>query len=241
MDSTSSIYSKIIEEENNEMDVKSTLSLILKQIAEIKCTMQKNSDESSKNFTLINEQISSITLTFEKIGNIEKTQNDLCDRMEILESRYDKLDQLSKNNSLIIHGIKKQTQPLEHTIKNLLNEGLNVNIQPSEITKCIKLNTKSNISPILIQFNNRAVIDAVFKAKTKYLNKLKQLNDGILFINEDLTAYRRMLLNEAKIVKKSNNFKFLWTRNGNIMMRKDIGNPVIFIKSKDDLKKITSS
>lgn len=219
--------------------IKLSLSRILIEIADMKQTMHKNSVETNTNFTRIDEQITNFVKVFDKIVNFEIIQNQLVDKISNLETRLDELDQKNKNNNLVIHGLKNTAKQMDSSIIKLFNDGLNVNIPPQEIVKCILLNPKSTVSPVLIKFNNRNIIDEILNAKRKNLNKLKELNNGNIFINEDLTEHRRKLMNEARILRKAGKFKFLWTRNGDIMTRRDVGEPVVFVKSMDDLNKIS--
>lgn len=220
-------------------DIKSALNRILCEITEIKSNINKNSEDTNKNFTLISEQMKSISAVFEKIELIEKSQQILADRIAVLEKRFDDLEQQKRQNSIIVHGLQTQTEPIITTMQQFFMKSFDLDTLEGQIDKCIKLNSQSKVSPILIKFNNRDIINQLFKLRSKNANKMKAVNNGrSVFINEDLTSFRRNLLNEAKTAKKLKNYKFLWIRNGSIMLRKDNGDPVVFINSKDDIRKI---
>ena len=55
---------------------------------------------------------------------------------------------------------------------------------------------------------------------------------------KNLTAYRKMLLNEAVKAKKLLNFKFIWTSQGRIRLRKDSESRIINVNLLSNLSKI---
>jgi len=60
-------------------------------------------------------------------------------------------------------------------------------------------------------------------------------------LKENLTSYRKFLFGEAKNLKSSLDFKFLWTWMGHIFMRKSEISSVFKISSDHDLTKIPNS
>lgn len=62
-----------------------------------------------------------------------------------------------------------------------------------------------------------------------------------IYINESLSYSRRQLFNAARELKKEKKFKFLWVRNGRILLRAEEGAKAIVITTMDqiaDLRKI---
>ena len=45
--------------------------------------------------------------------------------------------------------------------------------------------------------------------------------DSKLFINESLTAISRAIFNKVKEFKRQHEFKFIWTRQGKILLKKN--------------------
>lgn len=60
-----------------------------------------------------------------------------------------------------------------------------------------------------------------------------------IFINEHLTKESKELLWKAKKIKTEKNFKFLWIKNGNILLRKTENSEVIKINAEEDLEKLS--
>ena len=59
-----------------------------------------------------------------------------------------------------------------------------------------------------------------------------------LFVNENLTDYRKNLFWSTKRAAKANNFKYFWTANGKLL-KKDDNAPVIAIQNKSDVDNLT--
>ena len=56
-----------------------------------------------------------------------------------------------------------------------------------------------------------------------------------LFINENLTGYRKMLFSKAKKLQKKHGYKFLWTNQCQILIRKKTYTDVLNINHYEDL------
>ena len=90
--------------------------------------------------------------------------------------------------------------------------------------------------PILIIFKNRLSRENIFSKK---LN-LHKLNDqyGKLFLNENLPQNLKALFGKANERRKIKGYKFIWTKEGTILVRKAENTPVIAIKKLSDIDKI---
>ena len=100
-------------------------------------------------------------------------------------------------------------------------------------------------SPIIVRFSNRDKRNELF-AKRRTLkssvNSTSTDNQNTMSINftlrENLTKYRKMLFNEAKKFKLSMKYQFLWTWQGQIMIRKTERSKIWKISSLRDLANI---
>eukprot|EP00794_Sanderia_malayensis_P016317 gene16317-17960_t len=96
---------------------------------------------------------------------------------------------------------------------------------------------------VITKFRSRKICDLFFKKEVKnQIKKLKAINLGFtessdqrLFINESLTQRNKNLLRLTKIKKRELEFKFVWTRNGNIFIKKNESSPVKKINFISDL------
>ena len=86
--------------------------------------------------------------------------------------------------------------------------------------------------------------DKVF-AQRKLLKEVKvnQLGlglrgDGNIFVNENLLAATKDLLYKANRTRKEKGYRFLWTSNGKVLVKKSAETLAIVINSEADLDKI---
>jgi hypothetical protein len=96
---------------------------------------------------------------------------------------------------------------------------------------------------IIIHFNNEAARDAFLRAGRSRRDLLAE-DVGIegdkqrIFISEHLTPFKKKLFRDARALRKSKGYRFIWIRHGTIYMRKDSDGAVVVISSQADLNKI---
>ncbi len=73
---------------------------------------------------------------------------------------------------------------------------------------------------------------------TSCQNPTINVSTGKVFINESLTSRNKNLLRVAKIKKRELDYKFVWSRNGAIYMRRNENAPVKKIEFLDNLEKL---
>lgn len=94
--------------------------------------------------------------------------------------------------------------------------------------------------PILVKLKTNKVRDEVFRKK-KLLKNVNTVDLGIskkrerLYINENLCDNTKAILREANSLRKLRGWKYLWTNNGVVLLRKNEEGKVVSIKCKADL------
>ena len=89
---------------------------------------------------------------------------------------------------------------------------------------------------IVVQFKHRNTRNRIYQNK-KHIRSQVQNGNGI-FINENLCRETKGLFRQANFLKKEKNWKFIWTSNGRILMRKDENSRVMFIRNYNSLNLI---
>lgn len=124
------------------------------------------------------------------------------------------------------------------------NNNVKININNS-VTSCVdtendNFTVKSN-NVLFVKFMSRDTKDKVLHAYRS--NKVELTSHLIvtdsktrIFLNECLSQYNRSLFVAAKVVKKDLKYRYVWYRNGVIMMRKNDGDATRKIKSLEDLE-----
>ena len=73
----------------------------------------------------------------------------------------------------------------------------------------------------------------ILAAKKKPENKHYKYSESNIFVNEHLTPTKKYWFSIAKQKKLELKYKYLWTRNGKILIRKDDDTEVIIIDSEE--------
>lgn len=109
-------------------------------------------------------------------------------------------------------------------------------VQPVNHGKATSNNT------IVVKFRSRLLRNNIinsfrneFKKEGLFLDNNKK---NRIFINEHLSSNRRRLLFKTKLFAKANNYKYVWTRNGTIFLRKGDGTKKISVDCLTDFASI---
>lgn len=156
----------------------------------------------------------------------------------------DELEQYTRNKNIQIDGIPpKKDEDLRNIVIDI-GKKIEIEINKSDIDAIHRIPTRSTKmpEPIVVQFMSRQMRESmVQKGKEK---KICTNDIGIqgetkqVYINEHLTRKKKHILFEARRLKYEKQYKYLWTRNGKIFIRKEDNSGVINLNTIDDLKKI---
>ncbi len=234
-----------------EEKISSGLNVINERLAEI----EKSQSFLSNQYDTFRSQVGYLLNENTKI----KTENEsLVIRIRNLEQQgllrskaIDDLEQYGRRSMIEIGGIpRNEKENCEQIVLNLASK-LDVNLKENDIDACHRISNKSDAA-IIVKFSSRKLSAKMLSKETK--SKCKKLcttdlgfpaqnqeqegdaaGSGKIFLNESLTLRRKNLLRLAKIKKKDLDFKFLWTQNGIILMRKREKSGIKKINSEDDL------
>ena len=155
-----------------------------------------------------------------------------------LELTIDDLEQYSRRNCLILHGVNSHSYPNPHlfyddflnSVLGKINQQLNLNLDSTyiDIAHPLQRSKKGNTS-IIIKFLRRSDRHSVFQKKRLFANT------G-LSITESLTKRRLDLLVEARSLLGQEN---VWTYNGSIFT--NINSKREKINSQEDMYHIVST
>ena len=106
------------------------------------------------------------------------------------------------------------------------------------VVRAHRLKAVGNKTPgIIVRFTNRDIRNQIFYKKRNLVGVRNFGIDGMtnLFINENLTPRKRKLFSMVYKKKSSLKYQFIWTKNGNIFVRKNISGESIKISSEADI------
>ena len=176
-----------------------------------------------------------------------KEQSTALENKQIKDTeKLDAVEQYGRRQNLEIKGVPIVYGEDTNKIVVEVAKSLNVDISTDDISTSHRLpvstksekNDDSTSTPIIVRFVSRDVRNKIY-ANRKLTRQLDMKKFGIkgttkLFINENLTLLRKRLFWKTKQKVKEAGYKYIWTSNGNIFVRKvDEANPIAVNSEKD--------
>ena len=179
----------------------------------------------------------------EKINDSLSAQNKiLCEQMKVGNKEINNVNQYLRVDNNEVVGLPT-TGENEHDEDLLLDcvNAMNLDREPLEkkdIDICHQIPTrrKDQKRIVICKFMLRKSKIAVLSAKKNQRNL--QYRGSLIFINEHLSPNNRKLFNMASQLKHELNFKFLWTKNGSVFLRKHDGLEVIEVNDEEVISQL---
>lgn len=213
----------------------------------------------------INEKLASLMALKETVESIEKSQqliaaqyddilkqvNQHDNKIADLHKRLERVEHLERKQDLqsAVHDLEWRSRKLNleiHGIAQTVNEDLlcklnelatRLEIPPlneSEITDIHRLPSRADRVPgIIIRFARQSTRELWLEQK----KKLRGVKPNV-YIQENMTKRNRELLSAAKEWRKRAEYKYVWHKNGSVLVRKTDGERAVVIRCEDDLIKI---
>lgn len=146
-----------------------------------------------------------------EIKSIEKRISTIETKTESLFNSLDDLDQRSRRNCVVIHGLSESTnEDTTESVKAFLNNQLKIEVHSFAISNAERINSANRVEnrprPIIVRFNDHRDIIKIWKTK-------RTLKGSKFLITESLTPGRLNIFNRAKDLFGMKN---VWTMNGQI-------------------------
>ena len=168
---------------------------------------------------------------------LKQTVLELKNLLENTEKNLNNLEQYSRRECIEINGIPCTHEESTDEIVVALAKQVGVHITTKDISVSHRLKnlTKSKQpSTIIAKFISRKIRNQIFENRFK----LKKANPGkMIFINESLTRTNRKIFNMCRNFKKDNNWKYVWTKQGQTYLKKSDSDNTLKIESICDLSK----
>lgn len=174
----------------------------------------------------------------------------------MLNNKIEELQRQIKSTYIEIRNLplNKHTGKEElNKITNNLFKNIDVGIENSDVKQIYHVNNKNDKSTVVVELATIELKNNILQAVKKFnrihpSNKLNtshlciECDPAPIYVTESLTSYGRKLFFLARNIAKDLNYKYYWTRNGKIYLRKTEGDPFIEIKNEvqlEELKKRT--
>lgn len=169
-------------------------------------------------------------------------------RVKALEDESLKQQQWVRMQNVEITGIPEGKDEITSELVLKVTKHIGINIVPSDLEFAHRVQPRraesaSRARSVIVRLRERIVKDQIIAAARKHrAMTAKDLGIGSesskIFVNEHLTKESKMLLNSCKQKAKEVNYKYIWTKNCRIYVRRNDTSPAIPINSSSDLLKI---
>lgn len=239
-------------EENDALDgLNSKIDLLLKKTGDLGTSLE-NCHASIKTLT---EKVDGVIAKVEdltgRVVELEDAGSRMVSEVSFLKSALNTCEQriLTNGNSIEIHGIPLRVDEDLYSIVFEVGKALGVDIPEDRISSVFRLRPGPQFGDrrqppvIMLRLVNQRVKDKIISAKKQ--KKLTTRDIGCrenevhpIYINEALTPYSKKIYKICKDMKSDKKIKFLWVKNGTVLIRKNAGDNSISIRSFEQLKDI---
>ncbi|XP_026326853.1 uncharacterized protein LOC113235388 [Hyposmocoma kahamanoa] len=221
-------------------------------------SMRSSMDEIKAQNKQLQESFEYINNKYDDVlTELKEMQNDRRENRKYitqLEERIDYLESKFRSSNVEIRNIPKSESETKMDLVNMvvkLGQVLDTSVNQSDIKDVFRINNKSTKKPIIVEFTSTLIKEAIEK-NVKNFNKYHstdKLNTKHLhlegpkipvYVEENLTTKNKRLFYLAREFATQKNFRYCWTSNGRIFLRKEEGGQVIRINSEADIAAINT-
>lgn len=217
------------------------------EIAEIKNQNVKILESNKEIIGLLQINATSYKEISNRVEVLETKHATALKRISDLEVQLNSIQKKMINNMVEIRNIPREDgEDLKEIVETICNT-----IQTQQIKNAnIYRRGKSN-APIIIEYEEPKERDILLKAFKMY-NSAKRDNPlntesigyggmkSKIYISEYLTPMSKKILAAGRNLVKNGSFKYCWTSQGNVLLRKEEGQPALIINSLNQIDELTS-
>ncbi|KAG7313192.1 hypothetical protein JYU34_000287 [Plutella xylostella] len=206
-------------------------------------------DEYYIRMSAIEERVVQLEAEWAALDRIHESMSGLKYMMSQIEASYNRQEQHQRLKNIEIQGLPEMPQENLIGVVQLIAYivGFIVQADAIEFATRIRLAEKPEnsgfVKPVIVKFVSQEYKNMLMAA-VKQRRGVTTMDLGYpgdarqVFLNEHLTPANKALLRRARLLCKMHNFKYCWTKNGEIYVQKKDGSPTLAITSEADLKKI---
>lgn len=222
-----------------------TLELIYTEIKTLKSQQELYQKTINELKIIINDYKNIVNNVTEENVELKNEIETLHSKLDNVEYLMDNRDQQNLNNNLIINGAQEIENENTAQIVLQIAKHLNVNVDGNDIKSTSRKATMNENAgfprSIVVEFHNKTLRDEILKNKKTKRITTKNLdentnNERPIYISEQLTARKQYIFKIARDMKRSQQIKFAWAKNGELFIRKAEDSRIIKIKHIEQLK-----
>ena len=200
-------------------------------------------EENTKKLESVDSSLRTLAGVVEQIKDRQKGfDKELNESVEVVNT----VEQRSLDKTIEISGYPYDKDEDTMTILKNIGDAIDYPLSEDMIDDLYRRKPNANFPGILVvsfvRKREKLAFYRAARAKKNLSSRMLGFNLGEpsrVYVNDALTYRNRKLLMTCKEFKRQNGFKFVWVRNGQILMKKDEGASVEVIKSAEALQRIS--
>ena len=221
-----------------------------KEIVELRNLLQEQKTELDSLKTSIKKAENQNIVLEDELFAARNKMNEQEEEIAELYQLQDNLEQYTRKQSLEICGIPAGAHASTEEAVLKIASALNVTMSAEDINISHKIKSKG-AGTILVKFQSHKAKSRLYKARTKLKNlRLTDIftnmstatrvaaGTGRVFINENLTSYRKVLLRKANDKRKDGLIISAWSTDGKIFVKTSPEGAPVRIYAKEDLENL---
>ncbi|KAI5637835.1 hypothetical protein NE865_09490 [Phthorimaea operculella] len=233
-----------IQEQLLSMDgIKSDLSQVKVDIADLKTSLDAKLEIMTVRVQSVESRVDTLEQRLQDLPSMKT-------KIAALRLELANRDQQLFRKDVELTGLPEQSnENLPHIVATLASK-LGVQLDPRDVDDIRRVGVKGGKDgkderprPVIITLTRRAIRDTLLTAAR---SRRGLTTDKIevactprkIFLNEHLIKENRILFSKARAVGKDLRFKFVWTNNGNIFMRRSETSSILKVSSETVLQRL---
>jgi myosin heavy subunit len=244
------IKSLLVGVQQTLLDMRTENRRMAAEITELKSSFNKHSTEISSLKKSLNKALEDNDKLKKSVDSLKKKVEEQDRNINELYGQQDDLEQYTRKHTLEIHGIPEDLYTATEDVVIKLGERLNVPITNEDIDISHKLfSGKNQPKGIIVKFLSHKKKAQLYRKRTELKNvKISDLfpdcstadvvQSTRIFINENLTQYRRGIMKKANKMRRDGMIQSVWSLDGKLYVKTSPSGTPIRICCEDDLNNL---
>ncbi|XP_044759186.1 uncharacterized protein LOC123316934 [Coccinella septempunctata] len=182
------------------------------------------------------------------VSKLESENSNLKKEVSLLNAKINNIEKQNRQNNIEIQNVPYKSGENLIEMVNSIGSSMGVQVEPRAIDYVTRVPTsvKDKHKNIIVRFSNKNDRDNFLANYRKKRATMGSTHAGItvsnvadrLYINEHLTLADKIIFKQARELAKHKGYKYVWTHNGNVLIRRDDNSRIIHISSENDISRL---
>ncbi|CAH3162347.1 unnamed protein product, partial [Porites lobata] len=230
VEATNELREMLVDIQINTATILRENKTIRSEMTDLKRTIQHQTDD----ITALKSSLEHITKQYNEVERgLVAARKKIQEQEEEIGELYDlqdKLEQYTRKNSIEIHGVPECAYTETEDVVLKLAEALDVSGNKPIIVKFISHKVKTNLYRARAKLKNVRVSNIFPQCSSSTLVQADRI-----FLNENLTSYRKKIMNRANEMRRNDEFLSVWSMDGSIYVKTSPQGKPVRINELEDL------